>query len=157
MKTHEDYLQRCLELAAKQALTPGGGPFAALVVKDGEIIAEGCNQVTGSCDPSAHAEVVAIRAACARLKDFQLHDCVIYSSCEPCPMCLGVIFWARPAAVYFAANREEAAQAGFDDSLIYQQINLPGEQRRIPFRHLDLPGTTAPFLVWQANLGRTDY
>jgi guanine deaminase len=157
MKTHEQYLQQCLELAARQALTPGGGPFAALVVKNGEVIAEGCNQVTGSCDPSAHAEVVAIRAACQKLKDYQLTDCIIYSSCEPCPMCLGAIYWARPAAVYFAASRDEAADAGFDDSLIYQQINLSGDQRLIPFRHLAVPGTSGPFLVWKTNLARKDY
>lgn len=157
MDTHQHFLHRCLDLAAQQALTSGGGPFAALVVKDNQVIAEGCNQVTGSCDPTAHAEVVAIRAACRALGEFQLRDCVIYSSCEPCPMCLGAIYWARPQAVYYAATREQAASAGFDDSLIYQQIPLSGAQRSIPFRAIPLAEAEAPFAVWKQNLTRRDY
>lgn len=154
---HDFFLQRCLELARQQALTPGGGPFAALVVKGGEIIAEGGNQVTGNCDPTAHAEVAAIRKACAVLKNFQLHDCVIYSSCEPCPMCLGAIFWARPKAVYFAATREQAAAAGFDDSMIYEQIVLKGSERAIPFYAWPCSTADKPFAVWKNNLEKTKY
>lgn len=157
MENHHYFLQRCLDLAQQQALVAGGGPFAALVVKNGEIIAEGCNAVTGSCDPTAHAEVVAIRKACTALHDFQLHDCIVYSSCEPCPMCLGAIFWARPKAVYFAATRAQAAAAGFDDSLIYEQIGLAGAERSIPFCALPLSGTDRPFLVWFSNAQRTSY
>ncbi len=154
---HRPFLQRCLTLAAEQALRPGGGPFAALVVRQGEVIAEAGNQVTGNCDPTAHAEVMAIRAACARLGDHQLRDCIIYSSCEPCPMCLGAIYWARPQAVYYAAGREAAARAGFDDSFIYQQLDLPGPDRSIPFHAVPLEESAAPFTAWQANRHRRDY
>lgn len=154
---HEYFLQRCLALAEQQALTPGGGPFAAIVVKDGNVIAEGCNQVTGNNDPTAHAEVVAIRTACSQLNDFQLSECTLYSSCEPCPMCLGAIFWARPKAVYFAATRHQAADAGFDDGFIYQQIELSGQQRQIPFYQLAVPEAESPFKAWRANQTRRDY
>lgn len=154
---HSFFLRRCLDLAQQQATSCGGGPFAALVVKDGQIIAEGGNLVTANNDPTAHAEVVAIRRACAALHSFQLSDCVVYSSCEPCPMCLGAIFWSRPAAVYFAATRHQAAAAGFDDSLIYQQIDLAGEQRQIPFCHLEVQGSDQPFEIWRKNAARKDY
>lgn len=157
MNDHNYFLQRCLDLAQQQALAPGGGPFAALVVKNGEIIAEGCNAVTGNCDPTAHAEVVAIRKACTALHDFQLHDCIIYSSCEPCPMCLGAIFWARPKAVYFAATREQAAAAGFDDSLIYEQIALTGAERAIPFYTLSVAAANEPFVLWKESVTKTEY
>jgi guanine deaminase len=156
-ENHQQFLQRCLILAQQQALLPGGGPFAAIVVKDNEIIAEAGNQVTGTCDPTAHAEVVAIRTACASLQNFQLHDCIIYSSCEPCPMCLGAIFWARPKAVYFAATREQAAAAGFDDGFIYQQISVAGEDRSIPFHNIFHPDACMPFSVWKKNGARRDY
>lgn len=154
---HLHFLQQCITLAQEQALKPGGGPFAAMVVKDGVVIAEAGNQVTGSCDPTAHAEVVAIRKACAKLESFQLQDCIIYSSCEPCPMCLGAIFWARPKTVYFAATREQAASAGFDDGFIYQQIPIAGSERSIPFYNLAHPEADTPFVVWQKHSSRTDY
>lgn len=146
-KQHQ-WLQRCIDLACAHAGSGKGGPFAALVVKNGEVIAEGCNEVTSTNDPSAHAEVVAIRNACQRLGSYQLEDCEIYSSCEPCPMCLGVIFWARPKAVYFVASREQAAAAGFDDEFIYEQINLAGNQRHIPFVHQPLASADHPFEHW---------
>lgn len=113
-----------------------GGPFGAVVVKDGEIIARGSNQVTVDNDPTAHAEVVAIRQACAVLNDFQLTGCDIYCSCEPCPMCLGAIYWARPDRVFFAATREDAAVAGFDDDFIYKEIDKQYVERTIPFEQL---------------------
>lgn len=154
---HRYWLQRCIERAEQQSRTPGGGPFAALVVSAGELVAEGVNQVTGNHDPTAHAEVVAIRNACARRKDFQLQGCVLYSSCEPCPMCLGAIYWARPEAVYYAATHAQAARAGFDDSFIYEQIPLPGPERSIPFHPIALDTADVPFDAWRANGERRDY
>ena len=134
-----------------------GGPFAALVVKDGAVIATGANQVTLSGDPTAHAEIVAIRAACRALGTFQLTGCDIYTSCEPCPMCLGAIYWARPARVFFAATHKEAAAAGFDDSFIYQQIAIPHADRSIPMIHVDEASRNQPFEEWCAKLDRQRY
>ncbi len=151
------WLERCIELAKAQADSGQGGPFAALVVKNGEIIAEGCNKVTSTNDPSAHAEVVAIRNACQKLGSFQLDDCEIYTSCEPCPLCLGAIFWARPKAVYFAATRAQAAAAGFDDEFIYEQIKLGGAARRIPFLHRPLESANHPFEHWNNCTNKRDY
>jgi tRNA(Arg) A34 adenosine deaminase TadA len=127
----EKFMRRAIELAQKGIETNDGGPFGCVVVKNGEIIGEGFNQVTSSNDPTAHAEIVAIRNACRNLNNFQLEDCVIYTSCEPCPMCLGAIYWARPAKIYFACNREDAAKIGFDDDFIYDEIELPIEKRKI--------------------------
>jgi guanine deaminase len=127
----EKFMRRAFELAQSGVDKNDGGPFGAVVVRDGEIVGEGCNQVTSTNDPTAHAEVVAIRAACRNLNSFQLEGCVIYASCEPCPMCLGAIYWARPAKMFFASTREDAARAGFDDDFIYQEIARPFEARRI--------------------------
>ncbi|MEC1085105.1 nucleoside deaminase, partial [Bacillus paralicheniformis] len=115
---HETFLQRAIDLAVESVKSGTGGPFGAVIVKDGQIIAEGKNNVTTSNDPTAHAEVTAIRLACEALGDYQLNDCILYTSCEPCPMCLGAIYWARPKEVYFAAQHSDAASAGFDDSFI---------------------------------------
>ena len=109
-----------------------GGPFGAVVVKDGEIIGRGSNRVTANNDPTAHAEVMAIREACQHLKSFQLTGCEIYASCEPCPMCLGAIYWARPDHIYYAAQREDCSEIGFDDSMIYHEIAVPPAERKIP-------------------------
>ncbi len=125
-------MRRAIELAQNGIDANNGGPFGAIVVKDGKIIGEGCNQVTSTNDPTAHAEVVAIRNACRELNDFQLEGCVIYASCEPCPMCLGAIYWARPTRLFFACTRADAKAAGFDDDLIYEEIALPFDERRIP-------------------------
>jgi tRNA(Arg) A34 adenosine deaminase TadA len=127
----KEFMRRAIELAQNGVDDNDGGPFGAIVVKDGAIVGEGCNQVTSTNDPTAHAEVVAIRAACRNLNSFQLAGCVIYTSCEPCPMCLGAIYWARPSLMYYACSREDAARAGFDDDFIYEEIALPIEQRRI--------------------------
>ncbi len=124
-------MQRAIELARKGMDSNSGGPFGAIVVKGGEIIGEGWNRVTSTNDPTAHAEIVAIRQACSRLNSFQLDDCVIYASCEPCPMCLGAIYWARPAAVYYACTREDAARIGFDDEFLYEEIRKPNDRRRL--------------------------
>ena len=143
----EEYLRQAIELAVEN-VKKGGGPFAALVVRDGVVIASGANQVTTSNDPTAHAEVVAIRHACRALNTFQLNGCEIYSSCEPCPMCLGAIYWARPEGVYYGATREDAARFGFDDSFIYQQLVLAPSERAIPCAALPCDGASRPFEAW---------
>ncbi len=152
----DSYLERAIELAVLNVRN-GGGPFAALVVKDGVIIAEGVNAVTRTNDPTAHAEVVAIRAACRELGHYQLDGCELYSSCEPCPMCLGAIYWARPARLYYAATAEDAAGAGFDDSYIYHQISIPHAGRSIPMVVVPVPGALAPFDEWRAKADRKPY
>ena len=121
-----------INLAASNLKNGNGGPFGAVVVKNGEIIGKGSNTVTSSNDPTAHAEINAIRDACKNLGHFQLDGCEIYSSCEPCPMCMGAIYWARPAKLFFAANRKDAEMAGFDDSKIYQELRLDFNEREIP-------------------------
>jgi guanine deaminase len=146
------FLEKAIFMAVEN-VRRNGGPFAALVVKDGEVIAAGCNQVTRTNDPTAHAEIVAIREACRALGDFQLAGCEIYSSCEPCPMCLGALYWARPARVYFAATAADAAAAGFDDALIYRQLEIPPSERAIPMVHLMDARATLPFEEW---VNRTD-
>lgn len=150
------YLKRVIEMA-EENVRRGGGPFAALVVKDGEVIATGANQVTLTNDPTAHAEIVALRAACRVLNSYQLAGCEIYTSCEPCPMCLGAIYWARPLRVYFAAGHEDAAAAGFDDSFIYRQIGIPPAERSIPMIHVEDDRATRPFEEWVNKGDRTEY
>lgn len=151
------FMQRAIELGLENVRSGHGGPFAAVVVRDGEIIAEGTNRVTTTNDPTAHAEVVAIRNACAALKTFQLDGCEIYTTCEPCPMCLGAIYWARPARVYYACTKEDAASAGFDDSFIYQQIGTPHGQRRIPFAALMRDESLAIFDAWKKQTNKVEY
>ncbi len=150
-------MEQTIRLAAKNARSGRGGPFAALVVRDGEVIAEGTNLVTSSNDPTAHAEVVAIRRACVVLDSFQLHGCEVFASCEPCPMCLGAIYWARPRAVYYAASRADAADAGFDDAFIYKELDLAPEARHLPMRRIHLESVLDPFEAWAANQERTRY
>lgn len=154
--TADTFLAHCLALASESART-GGGPFSAVVVKDGQIIAEACNSVTRDRDPTAHAEVAAIRQACQRLDDHQLTGCTIYASCEPCPMCLGAIYWARADKVVFAASREQASEAGFDDSLVYREVQTPGPERQIPFIHRAPADANAPFEQWAAFAERHAY
>lgn len=153
---HQDYLQRAIELACFNVQN-GGGPFGALIVQDQRIIAASGNRVTENLDPTAHAEILAIRQACEYLSDFQLKNCLLYTSCEPCPMCLGAIYWSRLSAVYFASNRLDAGQAGFDDSFIYTEIDKPAEQRQIPMRHLAIAGADQPFRLWHANNDKIGY
>ncbi len=126
------FMREAIQLAQGNVGSANGGPFGAVVVRDGKIVGRGANRVTATNDPTAHAEVVAIRDACSNLSSFQLEGCDIYASCEPCPMCLGAIYWARPARLFFAATREDAANAGFDDSYIYEQVPLKPEKRDIP-------------------------
>ena len=154
---HDRFMLRAIELASDNVRTGRGGPFAAIVVKDGEVIAEGTNLVTSTNDPTAHAEVTAIRRACGKLNSFQLTDCDVYTSCEPCPMCLGVIYWARPSAVYFGATHIDAAEAGFDDSFIYQQTRLPVAQRAIPMTQILGEDAKLPFDVWRQTTAKILY
>ena len=150
-------MQRALNLAAENAGSGRGGPFAAIVVQNGAVISEGTNLVTSTNDPTAHAEVVAIRQACAKLESFQLTGCELYTSCEPCPMCLGAIYWARPAAIYYAGTHKDAAAAGFDDSFIYQQTRMRAEERAIPMRRLLAEDGFGPFQAWLNNQQRIPY
>lgn len=154
--SHSNFQRRAVELALAN-VAAGGGPFGAVIVREGQIVAEGVNRVAQATDPTAHAEVVAIREACRILKRFQLDDCTIYTSCEPCPMCLGAIYWARLREVYFAASREDAAAAGFDDSLIYNEIPLAPGERRIGMRHLEYADAGAPFHAWTGKRDRIPY
>jgi guanine deaminase len=151
-----DFLSAAIRLASDSART-SGGPFGAVIVRGGEVIATGSNQVTASNDPTAHAEVVAIRAACQRFGTFRLDDCVLYASCEPCPMCLAAIYWARIPRVVFAATRADAAQAGFDDEAIYAELAKPLAERAVCMEHLAAPEATVPFQLWRANAQRTTY
>ena len=150
------FIKQAIELAAAN-VAKGGGPFGAIVVRDGVAIATGVNQVTRNNDPTAHAEVVAIREACRVLGDFQLSGCELYSSCEPCPMCLGAIFWARPSRVYFAATHADAAAAGFDDTFIYQQIAVLHSERDIPMIQVVDEDSSLPFERWVNRADKTEY
>lgn len=142
------FMKMAVDVALENVLAYGGGPFGAIVVKNGQMISIGRNQVTAKNDPTAHAEMQAIRAACKYLNSFQLTGCELYSSCEPCPMCLGAIYWARPKAVYYGCTNEDAAKIGFDDQFIYQQIALPPEKRSIPMAQILPDNTYLPFYAW---------
>ncbi len=152
----DNFVDQAIELA-RENVRRDGGPFAALVVKDGVVIAAGANQVTRDNDPTAHAEIIAIREACRVLGDFQLTGCDVYASCEPCPMCLGALYWARPARVFFAATRADAAVAGFDDAFIYQQISTPAGERSIPMTQVTHQAATTPFEDWARKTDRRKY
>jgi len=153
----EEFMRRAIALALLNVRSGQGGPFAALVVKDGRIIAEGVNGVTATNDPTAHAEVMAIRAACRALGTFQLDGCELYTSCEPCPMCLGAIYWARPVRVFYAATAQDAAAAGFDDAFIYDELKHPPESRRIPMRQMLSSESLAVFAAWREQSGKQPY
>ncbi len=153
----EQYIQYVINLAVNGVEKNGGGPFGAVVVKDGIIIGEGNNSVTNFCDPTAHAEVVAIRNACETIGDFQLTGCTIYSSCEPCPMCFGAIYWARPDRVVFAADKQDAARAGFDDEFIYSELDLALDERRIRFDCINHPEKMLPFKKWNDKSDKIVY
>lgn len=150
-------MKRAIQLALDNVNLRGGGPFGSVVVHGGKIVGEGANRVTADNDPTAHAEITAIRDACRNLKNFQLTDCEIYSSCEPCPMCLGAIYWARPHAVYFAATAKDAAKAGFDDHFIYEQLQLPLHKRSIPMQLMMRTEGRDPFRAWAAKPDKISY
>ena len=148
MSSPEHFMRRAIAISGERMRAGLGGPFGAVVVKDGKIIAEGFNQVTSSSDPTAHAEVVAIRQACSALGRFSLEGCELYTSCEPCPMCLGAIYWARLDRVYYANDREDAARIGFDDDHIYREFAKAMNERSLEFIHMPMKEARAVFQEW---------
>ncbi len=142
------FMREAIRLSYEGPAQQAGGPFGAIVVKDGQIVGRAFNRVTSTNDPTAHAEILAIRDACARLGTYQLTNCTLYTSCEPCPMCLGAIYWARPARVVYAARHADAAKAGFDDTFIYQQISLPAQERSIPMEQMLSDEAWGAFEKW---------
>ncbi len=152
-----DYMNEAVKAALKGIIANEGGPFGCVIVKNGEIIGRGNNKVTSTNDPTAHAEITAIREACKHLNSFQLEGCIIYTSCEPCPMCLGAIYWARPEKVYFGCNQQDAADIGFDDEFIYKEIDLDYQNRSIPFEQLARNQALEPFKKWQEKEDKIKY
>ena len=152
-----EFMQEAIRLSIENVMSGKGGPFGAVIVKDGKIIAHGANSVTSTNDPTAHAEVVAIRNACKALGSFQLDGCEIYTSCEPCPMCLGAIYWSRPQKVIYANTKEEAAAIEFDDDFIYHEIYSTMSERKIPFVHQPHPMAKQIFEEWKNWEGKTKY
>lgn len=157
MNHREDWMRRAIALAVDNVREGRGGPFGAIIVKDNRALATGVNLVTENNDPTAHAEIVAIRAACRALGKFRLNGCEIYTNCEPCPMCLGAIYWARLASYYYASRRVDAARAGFDDAFIYDEIPLPPERRSIPGYALLSEESHAPFTEWLGSPHKAAY
>jgi tRNA(Arg) A34 adenosine deaminase TadA len=155
--SHAARLREAIRLAVANVTDGLGGPFGAVVVRDGIVIGAGANAVTRTNDPTAHAEVVAIRRACAALGTFQLDGCIVYASCEPCPMCMGALYWARPDALYFAASPAEAAAAGFDDAFIWHEFALPEAARSLHIEQLPLGEAHDPFVAWRASTTRIPY
>jgi len=153
----ERFLREAMRLAAENCEKGDGGPFAAVIVREGEVVGRGRNQVTSANDPSAHAEIMAIRDACRRLDSFSLAGCEIYTSCEPCPMCLAAIYWARLERIHYAASAEDAAAAGFDDKHIREQLALPPQQRAIPMTQHLRDEAHEPFLAWMRKTDRVPY
>lgn len=151
------FMQRAIALAVENVRLGRGGPFGAVIVKDGHIVAEGYNVVTSSCDPTAHAEVTAIRRACATLGQFYLSGCEIFSSCEPCPMCLGAIYWAHLDRIYFGCTHKDAAEVGFDDSAIYQEMRRSLSERKIPIIGMDREEAMVAFDAWKESTGKVEY
>lgn len=150
-------MREAIRLSLEKSRENCGGPFGAVVVREGEIIGRGWNQVTSKNDPTAHAEVMAIRAACKKLNTFQLDDCELYASCEPCPMCLSAIYWARIRRVFYANTRRDAARIKFDDDLIYREISRPMARRKIPMRQLLRPEALQAFAAWEAKTDKVRY
>lgn len=155
-KKTDAFLQRAIELAIQSAKQQGG-PFGAIIVKNNKIIGEGYNQVTKNCDPSAHAEIIAIREACKNINDYQLNDCTIYSSCEPCPMCMSAIYWAHIPELVYAATANDAAKAGFDDQFIYDELAKPASQKSISIKHIKHNDANKSFDEWLSNNTRKEY
>ena len=151
------FLKMAIDLACENIENGVGGPFGAVIVKNNQVLAIGTNCVTSTNDPTAHAEVTAIRNATKVLNSFQLDGCTIYSSCEPCPMCLGAIYWARPERLVFASNKNDAAAIGFDDSFIYDEISLSYPQRKIETIHLPIPESLKPFIAWAEKSDKIEY
>ncbi len=157
MCEHHTFMKLAIEQSYQSLLQNQGGPFGAIVVKDGKIVGKGSNAVTSSKDPTAHAEIMAIREACKTLDTFQLKGCLLYTSCEPCPMCLGAIYWARPDKVYYANTRNDAANIGFDDDFIYHEIGLSMPERKIPFEQIGRDEALQVFHAWQEKPDKIAY
>ncbi len=153
---HRDFLREAVRLAL-DSVRSGGGPFGAIVVRRGRVVATGMNRVAVDSDPTAHAELVAIRAACEALGSFQLDECDVYASSEPCPMCMGALYWARPGRVFYASGQEDVAAAGFDDQFIYDQLARAVEARDLDTRHVDVEEAGSEFDAWSALEDRTEY
>ncbi|KON71229.1 guanine deaminase [Peribacillus butanolivorans] len=150
-------MEMAVQLAYENVLAKNGGPFGAIIVKDGVVVGRGCNNVTTANDPTAHAEVQAIRDACRNLNSFQLTDCEIYTSCEPCPMCIGALYWARPKVIYYACTKEDAACIGFDDQFIYQELAVPMESRSIKMQQMSFSNHDLPFRTWETYSEKVKY
>ncbi len=157
MKNSENKFMRLAIELSQKSVAEGGGPFGAVIVRNGEVVATGSNSVTLLNDPTAHAEVSAIRAACAAVKDFKLEECEIYSSCEPCPMCLSAIYWAGIRKIYFANTREDAKRIGFDDSFIYDQIPLAPQKRTVPSEEMMRAEALEAFRLWERKSDKVEY
>ena len=151
------FMREAIRLSMENVQSGNGGPFGTVIVKNGKIIATGVNEVTKSNDPTAHAEMIAIRNACEKLNSFQLDGCDIYCSCEPCPMCLGAIYWARPKSIYFANSKKDAAEINFDDNVIFQEIKLPIHERKLTITQLLRDEAQSVFLQWQESENKIEY
>ena len=151
------FMREAIRLSMENVQSGNGGPFGTVIVKNEKIIATGVNEVTKSNDPTAHAEMIAIRNACEKLNSFQLDGCDIYCSCEPCPMCLGAIYWARPKSIYFANSKKDAAEINFDDNFIYQEIKLPIHERKLTITQLLRDEAQSVFLQWQESENKIEY
>jgi tRNA(Arg) A34 adenosine deaminase TadA len=153
----QKWMHRAIELAENGMKSGHGGPFGCVIVKNGKVISEGYNEVLLTNDPTSHAEMVAIRKACKKLNSFQLTGCDIYASCEPCPMCLGAIYWARPERVFFAATRQDAARIGFDDEFIYEELQIEPDSRSIPMLYTNNKKALELFKEWAEKEDKTEY
>ncbi|MCS5640732.1 MAG: nucleoside deaminase [Candidatus Marinimicrobia bacterium] len=157
MENQKKFMREAIRLSIENVQSGNGGPFGTVIVKNGNIIASGVNKVTQSSDPTAHAEIVAIRSACETLGTFQLVGCEIYCSCEPCPMCLGAIYWARPDRIYFANTKEDAADINFDDNFIYNELDVSISQRKLPTTQLLRDEAQMAFTQWRESTAKTEY
>jgi tRNA(Arg) A34 adenosine deaminase TadA len=155
--SEDDFMRRAIALSHERMEAGDGGPFGAVIVRDGAIVAEGWNQVTSENDPTAHAEIVAIRRACAALESFVLDDCEIYTSCEPCPMCLSAIYWARLRRLYYGNSKDDAAGIGFDDAYLYREVGLAPGERSVPTVRLLADEALEAFRAWEAKPDKTAY
>ncbi len=157
MQGNPAFMEKAIALATENVTSGRGGPFGAVIVRDGEIVATGTNLVTATNDPTAHGEIVAIRNACTALASFQLNGCHIYTSCEPCPMCLAAIYWARCDAIFYGNSAADAAAAGFDDAFLYEELKRPVGDRKIPIVNLLREKAISSFDAWRAHAARIDY
>jgi guanine deaminase len=157
MQANPEFMKQAIQLATENVVSGRGGPFGAVVVKDGVVIATGANQVTATNDPTAHAEVTAIRNACQTLGHFQPEGCDVYTSCEPCPMCLAALYWSRCRAIYYGNSAADAARVGFDDSFLYEEVKKPLDQRTIPISQLLPAEAWESFAAWDKSPFKVNY